>query len=383
MTAPAFPRATDADDVRWLEEIMGFEPDGEPVVYLARPSAAEPRLLLPVRPAPAAAAALRRLHGDRDLRGTLELAGGRLLGRVGLLGSAPGELLMLPPFELLSHLGRRLGEPDLTAAVTLGPPRRNRKPVLQLLRADGTVVGYAKVGWSDLTRNLVATEADILREVAGTLPNSVVAPTVIAVEHWQDRLIAVCSELRPPWRAARRSARPDEVAAHIAAIGAERRSVAELPLIVEAGNGRLGTVIDLDRLLDRHHRVELDTGLWHGDFTPWNMVQRAGRTYVWDWEFGGRHRPTGFDLLHHRFERLRRRPGAEPHTAVEALLAVTDPVLSEAGVEHRRSLRAAVIDLYLCELLARELALADQRWSGGDLARLGPVLVDTIERRLA
>ncbi|MEL7206717.1 MAG: hypothetical protein AAGK32_00535, partial [Actinomycetota bacterium] len=169
----------------------------------------------------------------------------------------------------------------------------------------------------------------------------------------------------------------------IAAVDRDRRSVAELPLVVDGLEGALGRTIDLAAVAGRHGGVELDVGWWHGDCTPWNMLARAGRTYLWDWEFAAPDRPVGFDLLHHRFERLRRRPGVDPAHALDALLIEVDAVLDEAGVAADASVRAATVDLYLCELLARELTLEGQRWSGGTMALLGPALVERIERRLA
>ncbi|MEL7158365.1 MAG: hypothetical protein AAFN30_17440, partial [Actinomycetota bacterium] len=227
MTATVLPHRAPADDLHWLQSILGVETAREPVVYLARPSAAEARLLLPVGPRAAAAAAMRRLHGGRGLRASIELTGGRLLGRAGLLGLAPGERVLLPPFELVSALGRRLGEPDLTAAVTLGPPRRNRKPVLQLLRPDGLVAGFAKVGWSDLTRRLVTDEAEALRAMSGRLPTTVVTPSVVLVERWRELVVSVCTELRPPGGPTIAAPSVAEVAAGIAAVDRDRRSVAE------------------------------------------------------------------------------------------------------------------------------------------------------------
>ncbi|MEM9135332.1 MAG: hypothetical protein AAGE88_23570 [Actinomycetota bacterium] len=373
-----------SDDLAWLQGLLGVDGDGPPVRYLARPSAAEPRLLIPIAPPRAAAAAMTRLHGDRALVDSLTLLAGRALARTGRLARAPGEEVVIPRFALVDELGRRLGEPGLTAAITIGPPRRNRKPVLQLVAPDGRSVGFAKVGWSPLTHRLVADEVRALRAVEGALPSAVVAPAVIAELAWGDTTVAVTSTLRP--RGLGRST-PDvgRVAAAVAAVDGGRRPVAELPLVTDGLGGDLARTVDLGALVDRAADHELRTGWWHGDCTPWNMVARGGRTHVWDWEFAAPQRPVGFDLLHHRFEQRRRRPGVSAADALGDLLAEADDILigSDAPRGRRPEACRTIVDLYLCELLARELSLDGQRWSGGELATLGPALVDALAPRLA
>lgn len=200
-----------ADDLDWLTEVLGAVPGAGLVPYLARVAGDEVRFLAPAGPAAATAAALHRLGDDRSRARQAQAVLGRLAGRAGLLGRLPGAVrLALPPFALVDHLARALGEPELAVAVTLGPRRRNRKPVVQLIRPDGSVVGFAKVGWSPLTAELVDNEADVLRLVAGRLdPAVVVAPAVLLHDRWEGRSVAVLSPLQPtgptrpawpPWR---------------------------------------------------------------------------------------------------------------------------------------------------------------------------------------
>ncbi len=60
--------------------------------------------------------------------------------------------------SLVSHLSDELGQ-ELTAGIHLGPPRANRKPVLQLMDPSGATVAFAKVGVNRLTRERVRHEA--------------------------------------------------------------------------------------------------------------------------------------------------------------------------------------------------------------------------------
>ena len=388
------PTGPAADDLDWLAEVLGEVPGAEPVPYLARLAGDEVRFLAPARPAAATAAALRRLGDSRSRSRQAQEAVGRLAGRAGLLGRLPGAVrLSLPPFALVDHLARALGEPELAVAVTLGPRRRNRKPVLQLIRPDGSVVGFANVGWSPLTAELVDGEADVLRLVAGRLdPAVVVAPTVLLHDRWDGRSVAVLSPLQPtgPARPARApgAGRPAAgpglapVAAAIAACEpAGPRPVGALALLGTWAVAGLDETVDLARLTERHDGVELAAGLWHGDLTPWNLTTRGATTWLWDWELAGPGRPVGFDLLHHRFEHHRRRPGATAADALTAAIVDAPAALAPLDRELTGCRLAALIDLYLCELISRECRLDGQRWSS-PLADLAPAATDLLARRL-
>ncbi|MEM8923000.1 MAG: hypothetical protein AAGD35_05815 [Actinomycetota bacterium] len=387
------PRVEPTNDRQWLRSLLGSDTSGSPVTYLARPSATEPRLLVPLRPRKVAAASMRRLNGGRAPSEAAAIGGARILARLGLLRFAPGEVLTEPAFALVRHLASLLGEPGLTASITIGPPRRNRKPVLQLLRPDGRVVGFAKVGWSDLTRDLVRNEAEVLRSAGGRFPHRVEAPGLVLVEEWRDLVVTVCSELRPPNGLPAGAPEAAEVVRLVSLIDRERRSFHRLPMLDEPALGPAAAAIDVPALSERHETVELTTALWHGDLTPWNMVRRSGRTYLWDWEFAGPHRPVGFDLLHHRFEALRRSPRTADYTPsdpfaptmrlLEQVIAEAGDLLELVGVNDTPEQREAVIDAYLCELIVREDRLHGQLWDGGEMALLGPAATAVLKRRIA
>jgi hypothetical protein len=393
----------ECDELAWLVDLLGSDRTGT-VRYLARPDLDDLRLLVPTSPRPAASAALRRLHDDRSRSQRVQALAGRLAGRAGLLGRAPGHHLVLPRFELVGHLARRLGEADLVAAVTIGARRRNRKPVLQLIRPDGRVVGFAKVGWSPLTRDLVANEHRILRAISGRVSCPVAAPPPLLLEHWRHLAVAVTAELHPPLVDRRRPPSDAEIVAAIAATGTTAAAttdatgarsvgaggwagVAASGTIAEAMDIGAGSMVDLQRLIERHDGVELPMGLWHGDLTPWNLLRRGGTVLVWDWELAGWDRPIGFDLLHQCFERCRRRPDGTNRAALDTVVSTAGRVLAPLELGLDRDQLRAVVDLYLCELVTRELRLADQRWSGPAmpdpaLADLGPEVAATLTDRL-
>ena len=117
------------------------------------PTAAQPRLLLSLESARAAAALLRGGSHARELQVRLGRALLRAGLRVGLAqhllrdrlcfvvggkGAAPG----LADVLLSEHLADVLGLSDPSFAVRLGRVRPNRKPLIQVVTREGAPVGY-------------------------------------------------------------------------------------------------------------------------------------------------------------------------------------------------------------------------------------------------
>jgi hypothetical protein len=345
--------------------------------YLALPRAGNARLLVPLGSPRAAATALARNHDATSKKARLARAGLSAGLKVGLTQRVADRVDVfvdpaLSPAErpqhlLTEHLREMFGRRDLEMAVILGVPRLNRKPVLQVLASDGTVVGYVKAAWNDLTAGLVRNEARVLADLAAAKPVTFTPPAFVAAGPWGDLELIAASALP-------NAARPDPaqildppmaVIAEIA--GLWGRSTARLADSPYWGGVRdrlsaLGGSDVLQRAVDwierRHGGDDIAFGAWHGDFTPWNMARpggsggpgEAGRTYLWDWERAGA-APAGLDLLHFLFQGVCRFEGQAPAAAiassserVASLLAALDV---EAGSE------PALWLLYRLELLFR------------------------------
>ncbi|MGI9612516.1 MAG: hypothetical protein ACR2QO_06385, partial [Acidimicrobiales bacterium] len=385
----------------WLRIVLGEDGESTTNEFLARPSLDELHLLVPTTPPAAAAASLRRFDDDRGFVRIAAGMAGRMVARLGLLGLVPGQRIRLPRFALVEELANILGEPELVASVTVGTRRRNRKPVLQLLTLSGRIVGYAKVGWSPLSQTLVANEGATLRLVEGQLPRWLDVPAVIHHGPWRGGEVVVTSPLAPPpqfasvvvgWLPAGRDHyEPDTFDALVETIASTdargQQHVGELSLFDEWQ--RIGLTVAFgeafDKIRERHADVVVRAGLWHGDLTPWNLSARRSTITVWDWEFAGRGRPIGFDALHHEFERHRRANGGSNRSAIAATIAAAARILGPHldPVSKSRPAIEAIVDLYLCELLAREVQLDGQRWQGGSVAELADVAGAALAERRA
>jgi len=371
----------DNEDLAWLEQVLGRRASDGITRYLCRPSVDNPQFLVPTRPRRAAAASLRRFHDARTPAERAIGLAGQVLARTGMLRFAPGEPLDLEEFALVDHLAGLLGERSLHAAVTLGPRRRNRKPVLQLIRPDGDVVGFAKIGWTPFTKELVDNEARWLAAVETSTPEWLRTPPVLHRTRWRELEVLVIGNVDTPFTTRRRRVvRTDVVDAVAHATGTERRPFGDSALLRHWRSSDLGERIDLDRIVERRGDDELEYGLWHGDLTPWNISTHGGAISVWDWEFAAPDRPVGFDVLHAHFEDGRRRLGESDEAALRGLERRTAPQLRELGQAGRFD---TMFDLYLAELLAREQRLIGQGWDNDDQARVDAAAGALLEERLA
>lgn len=353
--------------------------------YLVLPKAANPRLLVPLGAPRAAAAALARNHDATSRKSRLVKAalgiGVRLRVAQHLLPDRIEIALAdgLPAADrgtalLSEHLRDLFGRRDLEMAVILGPPRLNRKPVLQVLSAEGEVLGYVKAAWNDLTRALVRNEAAVLGRLGDSPRNTFVAPRLLHHGPFGDLELIVASPLPnalrpeqsqvfdPPLPVITEIARLGDV--HTAPLadsdywrGVSERLEAREGLLPARGRGVPGGKGTDDPLKAvaahvqaRHGATALRFGTWHGDFTPWNMARLEGGIFVWDWERSGP-APVGLDLLHFLFQSTCRFEGRNPARSVEICRERTPGLLPLLDVP--MGSQDALWSVYRMELLFR------------------------------
>jgi hypothetical protein len=325
------------------------------------------RLLVPASPRVAAAAV--RHYGMPATRAArlgakaLSLA---LATRVAALPLRGSVRVVAPPGAdtIETYLAETFSR-ELRISMYLGPPRANRKPVLQLLTpAGGEPVAFAKVGVNLLTRNLVKAEHDSLSALDREALTEVIAPRVLHYDEWHGLNVLVLSAL-PRWTRRRppSNARLVAAAKGVAHVGGLRReSLTNGPYlsglqarlaVADEGPERAALLRALDVLSERAGGTVLTYGAWHGDFTPWNMAGTERGLLLWDWERFSLGVPLGFDLLHHWLQDqvgLRHR---EPLAAAEDCLKHAAGLLAPIEVAAKDARLTAT--LYLTDLATRYL----------------------------
>lgn len=344
----------------WLIRAMGGTVEGPSQPMLARPNAAEPELLLPLGSRAATEAALRRAHDDRGPQARALTTVGRTVGRLGLLPRITGERLDFPMTRVLRDLQQLIGDPTLQISIGAGPPRRNRKPVVMMIRGNGEIAGFAKVGWSRFTMDLTRNEFEILELVDGQLPLPILTPAPMRLIERADQLIAVTSAMQSHDWARPKPLLPEQIDEIGRSVGHRTTVVSDLPWLTNPHFGertdQLESSLELAvaGVVERFGSTSVEVGLWHGDLNPWNLISNAVGVGVIDWEFAGLDRPIGQDRRHLRFEAVRR------NTSISAEEAVTSFVQQEL----QGPSTTAELAIYLADVAIRESQLSGQGWSG-------------------
>src|SRR6185437_13009215 len=164
--------------------------DREQTEYLVLPNEARAVLLLPRSPRRAAAAALRNYKASAAGRERFLLRSMALAARAGLADALPYRIIVKPDADVVSYLQRVL-DCDVVASLRIGPPRANRKPILELLSPRGGVLGFAKVGVTGLTRELVQAEAAALAVLGAAPLGRLEVPRLLHHDHWHDHEVLV------------------------------------------------------------------------------------------------------------------------------------------------------------------------------------------------
>jgi len=260
--------------------------------------------------------------------------------------------------------------------VLLGKRDANRKPVLQLVDADGRTHGYLKVGWNEATRGLVSHEVTVL-EALGTGAPTPGLPEVpeLVTSHEDSGLCAALTRPMPsdlrkwpnrrpmPVEATRAVgaalAPPGEVEWQpLASLSLWARQEAELRSLLGSGapSDEAAALLGwLTATRDASSGEDVPVGGWHGDWAPWNLAT-SDRTCAWDWEHAGRDVPLGFDALHWRLSVLSEVEGEGLTGAAHRLGAEASAVLAPFEVPSRAA--RTVAGAYLVERWLREHRLA-------------------------
>jgi hypothetical protein len=356
--------------------------------WTALPSAARPRLLVPVAGRVAATRMMRRQLTGNRLRTRIVRAGLSLAMGSGALMRLPGLRVSVTGLgdvpTVMDPLRPVLGIDDLRLTMPIGPARANRKPVLQVADASGRVLAFVKVGHTPLTDRLVRQEGAVLRELRAVPSRGLRAPRVLASLRWNDHELVVLEPLDIPSR-------------RLTGVEGRRRLLSlvnELGSIggrssVEWGHhpyrnvllDRIGRCGDQAAPLRSHiERVEsqvpLSTGSWHGDLNSGNIALVQGACPVWDWERFETGVPIGFDLLHHDLHQSITERGVPAGIAASRLLGAAGRTLAPLGVDPASA--DAVARTYLVTLACRYLA-DDQRAAGADLGRVDEWLLPALE----
>ncbi len=367
----------DEHALMWLLDLVSPmlpDPHGRVRHYGVLPRPEAPRYLIPLDSAKASAAFLVRPGNVRSLtqRALRQLLRPALrFGVVPLFRrkvDVPDGLPGTP--SLIQWLEEELGLDDLLMSVAIGPPRPNRKPILQVMTSAGRTVCFGKIAVDEHTARLVRNESAFLTDHK---PEGFVVPKLLAHDVWKGNEIALLSVL--PLDQHHHAARALELTPAIVLEIARLMPLCESDVLASpwwaavversAGHASVRSARHL-RACVEDLRCQLDGvrwtfGAWHGDLTPWNAEWVDGRLHIWDWERTGGPVPLGFDVVHAEFQVAHLRAGLPVSEASEEVITVQGPLLERLGIPRSECRR--LVNCYRLELSLRLL----------DAARYGPI----------
>lgn len=246
----------------------------------------------------------------------------RLLKRCLSIGFASGILTHLLPsagiaqanddgvldHHLFDFLKTTLADDELTFAVSLGTPSAHRKPVIQIMKKN-KILGYAKIGWNQLTLPMVRNEAETLSQLADASLKSLRVPSLLFGGNWQGKYISIQSAPSGETAPAPAKLNPSygRILENLSLIAAQETNLESCSywqkILVQAKNCQhpyyqhvLSEAVSVltKRLTGKSFRLHFR----HGDFAPWNIIMAEGHYFVYDWEYASREAAAGWDLFH-------------------------------------------------------------------------------------
>lgn len=349
---------------------------GQVVDYYFFPDANHPRLIVPRTPTKASSALLASLRDSSTQMARIKTMALAASVRTGL---GTGTQLSLPSPAVTTAIASIIGHDDLVAAIHVGPPRANRKPVLALSTPDGELIGFAKVAINELTQALVINEAAAL-DVLPTEPG-LQLPRVTGIGQWRGLPVVVqspvsdvgkrISDAAAVTRAQRAIANSVDVRnstrQHLMSLESRIQAIEAADTEVQAGALRLRSVVD--DLLNRDCVDAVPCGAWHGDWRHTNMAVGEHGVAVWDWERYAVGVPLGFDAVHLAMT-SRASSGHEVKTLVSGLFDQSRSLLRPfCAVDPAHA--DFVVSAYLAEFATRSLEDGQSRLGGplGDVQR--------------
>ena len=356
-----------------IDEVMrtlypqGGRARGRRVQHIAVPNRSNPRVLVPADSRRLAIAALLRYA-----RPATFVSRAKRAAAVAAFGTGTDAVFLpdriITPVDgsdIESHLRSTLGT-NVYLGIAIGPPRTNRKPVLQVLNSTADTIAFAKLGSNWLTHELVGNEIAALRQLASTSLLHVQFPQILHAGTWNGHNLLVQGAL-PGWRRPQRtdysrlSTAMYELATCrgtlVTVVGQSQYATglhSRLALLHDRTNAGSVTLADAARkLLQRHSDHLVQFGSWHGDWSPWNMSMQAETVLLWDFERFASNVPVGFDALHYTLQDdvVTRKTGAT--TAVAALLDEAPRILEPFDVPADSA--RAIASFYLVDLAIRYL----------------------------
>ena len=211
----------------------------------------------------------------------------------------------LPVEKLLSET---TGERELVLSLSPGTPGTFQKLTIQVMRLDGTILGYMKMPMTEAAGQRLRHEATIVRDLYLYPELRPHIPRLIFAGLLEDRYVLFQSALDGKPGPLRYTPVHEQFLDRLHGCRSERRAglhiVEETGLKWERIAGRMGQKwqeLGRETLRIAAHELEsheIACGIQHGDFAPWNTRIKDGDLRLFDWESASWSAPVLWDQFH-------------------------------------------------------------------------------------
>ncbi len=332
--------------------------------YAMLPSGDAPRLLLPLGPS------------NVTLQGTqiftpyafrARIAKGLLAAslRLGWSNWLSDRLLVTVPdrLPLESLVSEVTGVSKPVFAFWLGTANKYWKLTVQVMQADGEILGYVKLPLSQEATDRVRYEATVLQRLGSLATLRPYIPRVLYASEWMGKYLLFQSAVEGQPGLTKLSEVHEQFLQMLRPLCPTQKGAHDLVEEVACRWRNSESLLDTEwrvfgeRALNRAGRelagAMIPCGIAHGDFAPWNTRMRDGHLFVFDWESAAWGTPILWDKFHFEVQvasllgRGARSPrhfaaanGRSPAETAQQLLYLLDSAARLAGEGGQRGVRA-------------------------------------------
>ena len=212
------------------------------------------------------------------------------------------------PLAIMTLVCEATAEKEVLCALSVGTPGTFQKLTVQVMRPDGSILGYLKMPLTDRAEQRLRHEAEIVEQLHQFPSLRPHIPALLFAGLWRGRFVVFQSRVPGEMGPVRFTTIQERF---LGVLQGCRPSIASAEGLLqqtgrqwEAARGLLGArwhglgsqtmKIALREL--RGSRVAC--GLHHGDFAPWNTRVDRGNLSVFDWESAECAAPTLWDQFH-------------------------------------------------------------------------------------
>src|SRR5271154_1155270 len=211
----------------------------------------------------------------------------------------------LPIEDLLTEA---TGEAELVLSLSPGTPGTFQKLTVQVMRSNGSILGYLKMPMTESADERLRHEAAVVRDLDSYQELRPHIPRLIFAGLLQGRYVILQSPLEGKGGPLRYASLHERFLERLHSCRSERRP--GLRIVEETGRkwnrvaagmgtkwqelGRKALGVAARELAGE----EVVCGIAHGDFAPWNMRIDDGNLRLFDWESASYHAPLLWDQFH-------------------------------------------------------------------------------------